>query len=107
MRKKNLLFGLFFFCMPAFADLADKLERLVGYTILGSKTIEGWYDDDGKKGDSFEGCDFGRTIVFSDNRILRCSTYSYQYSYRPSAVIISNGKQIKMIVEDEVYDMQL
>jgi hypothetical protein len=90
----------------AFADLADELSHLVGYTIIDTKTIEGWYDEDGKKGDSFEGCEFGRTIVFSDNRVLRCSEYNYQYSSMPTAIILSNGQQFKMIVEDTVYDMQ-
>lgn len=29
---------------PAWADLADDLEDLVGYTIATSKEISGWYD---------------------------------------------------------------
>jgi hypothetical protein len=106
MKRLLLLIGLALVSLPAFADLSDKLEELVGYTIVGTETIEGWYDSDGKKGDSFEGCDYGRTIVFSDNRILHCSTYSYHYASRPTAIILSNGRQIKMVVDDELFDMQ-
>ena len=92
--------------MPAHAVMTFELEQLVGYTIVDAKTIAGWYDDDGKKGDSFEGCEHGRTIVFSDDRILECSTYHYSYSYRPRAVLLSNGSSFKMIVDDHVYDMR-
>jgi hypothetical protein len=92
--------------MPAHADLSYQLEQLIGYTIVDVKTVEGWYDEDGEKGDSFEGCDYGRVIVFSDDRILECSTYHYHYAYRPRAVILSNGSSFKMIVDDHVYDMR-
>lgn len=90
----------------ASADLADQLGRLVGYTIIDSLTIEKWYDP--KKStskDAFEGCDYGRVIVFSNSKALTCSSYGYQYSYRPTAVILSNGSSFKMIVEREIYDM--
>jgi len=106
MRKRNLVIWLALVAMPAFAGVADTLEDLVGYTIVASKTIDGWQDAGGKKGDSFEGCEYGRTIIFADNKILHCAIYNYQYSYRPTAVILSNGSQFKMIVDDEVYDMQ-
>lgn len=98
----------------AWADLADELEDLVGYTIVDSKTIAGWYDDDDKGEGSFEGCEHGRIIVFTDNKKLTCAEYGYQYVYRPTAIIL--GKEIsyrgqsfydfKMVVEDEVYDMR-
>lgn len=92
--------------MPAHADMSYQLEQLIGYTIVDVKTVEGWYDEDGEKGDSFEGCDYGRVIVFSDDRVLECSTYHYHYAYRPRAVILSNGSSFKMIVDDHVYDMR-
>jgi len=62
----------------ASADLASKLDTLVGYTIVASKAIRGWYDSDEKEEGAFKGCRHGRVIVFTD---------------------------FKMIVEDEVYDM--
>ena len=95
------------------SDLASELEHLIGYTVLASKTIEGWYDDNEVKKGSFEGCRHGRVIVFTDRTKLTCAEYGYMYSYRPTAIIL--GKRIefggrsftdfKMVVEDEVYDM--
>lgn len=101
-------------CPSASADLASKLEGLVGYVIADSKTIKGWYDDDEREEGAFKGCKHGRKIVFTDNRILTCAQYGYQYAYRPTAIILAKeisyqGKSFydfKMIVEDEVYDMR-
>jgi hypothetical protein len=106
MKASSLALTLILISAPASADVTDELEDLVGYTIVDVKTVDGWYDDDGEKGDSFEGCEYGRTIVFSDNRILTCSTYHYHYTYRPRAIILSNGSSFKMIVDDDVYDMR-
>ena len=91
--------------IPAFAGITSDMGNYIGYTIAGSKTIIGWHDDNGKRGDSFEGCDFGRIIIFDDNTTLTCQEYGYQYSYRPTATILYNGSSIKMIVEDESYSM--
>lgn len=84
---------------------ATDLTGLDGYTIVATKTIEGWYDENGEKGDDFQGCDYNRIIIFDDNTRLACGEYSYTYAYRPEAVILFNGSQIKMIVDDETYDM--
>jgi hypothetical protein len=99
--------------LPARADLADELDDLVGYTILASKTVDSWYEDD-EQDDSFEGCSHGRVIVFTDGTSLTYAEYGYQYAYRPTAIIL--GKEInyqnqtfvdfKMVVGDEVYDMR-
>ena len=102
-----------FTALPAYADLADELEDLVGYTIIASKTVERWYDED-EKDDSFNGCSHGRVIVFTDGKTLTCAEYGYQYAYRPTAVILAKeityqGKSFydfKMVVGDEVYDMR-
>jgi hypothetical protein len=106
--------GLVLHSSPARADLASKLEGLVGYVITDSKTIQGWYDDDEKGEGAFKGCKQGRKIVFTDNKVLTCAQYGYQYAYRPTAIILARpisyqGKtfyDFKMIVEDEVYDMR-
>ena len=105
---KNLIAALCLTLTPhvANADMADDLEDLVGYTIAESKTIAGWYDEDGDKGDSFEGCEHGRTIVFTDDRVLTCAQYGYQFAYRATAVILVKGSSYKMVVEDEIYDMR-
>jgi hypothetical protein len=96
------------------ADLADELDDLIGYTIIDSKTIASWYDEDEKEVGAFKGCKHGRVIVFTDNKTLTCAEYGYQYAYRPTAIILAKeisyqGKSFydfKMIVEDEVYDMR-
>ena len=99
--------------LPAYADLADELNDFVGYTIIASKTVDRWYDDE-EKDDSFNGCSHGRVIVFTDNTTLTCTEYGYQYAYRPTAIILAKeityqGKSFydfKMVVENEVYDMR-
>lgn len=106
---KNLLVATTFLCLfssVANAGIADKLGSLNGYTIIDNKTIKGWYDEDEQEEGAFKGCKFGRVIVFTDNKILKCAQYGYQYSYRPTAVILSNGSQFKMVVDDEIYDMR-
>ena len=107
-RISTLALGLLLSSM-ARADVTIELEDLIGYTIIESKTIESWYDDD-EKDDSFEGCSHGRVIVFTDNTTLTCAEYGYQYAYRPTAIILAKeisyqGKSFydfKMVVEDAV-----
>jgi hypothetical protein len=75
-----------------------------GYTIISVTQVSG----------EFEGCDFDRVIRFVDGMALRCSSYSYTYSYMPDAVIF--GKEatlqgrsfvlIKVLIEDEIFDME-
>ena len=107
----------FFLCFPktiALADCTSILEQNVGWTIVGSKTIEGWRDPGKKKEDGFEGCDHGRIIYFMDGSSVTCNSYGYQYAYMPTAIILGRsinykGKSIsiyKMIVEDDEYDIQ-
>ncbi len=101
------------FSVTARADLADELENIIGYTIVDSKTIASWYDEDEKEEGAFKGCKHGRVIVFTDKKTLTCAEYGYQYAYRPTAIILAKevsyqGKSFydfKMIVENEVYDM--
>ncbi len=106
MKKHLIVITLCLISSATFAGLADKLGSLVGYTIIDSKTIKSWYDDDEREEGAFKGCKHGRVIVFTDNRILKCAQYGYQYAYRPTAVILSNGSQFKMVVDDEIYDMR-
>lgn len=93
-------------CAFSTAALGDcDLDDLVGYTLIASKTIDG-YIEHGKRNDDFEGCDFDRIIVFDDNTGVRCTGYNYSYSYRPTAYIFSQGRgSMKMCVEDELYDI--
>ncbi|OYY93200.1 MAG: hypothetical protein B7Y41_12815 [Hydrogenophilales bacterium 28-61-23] len=106
MKIRLLFFVLLTSATSAFADLTNQLGRLVGYTIIASKTISGYQDKNGKGADSFEGCDYDRVIIFDDDKILTCEAYGYQYSYRPTAIILSNGPSFKMIVGNDIYDMR-
>jgi len=106
MQKLVLALTVLLVGNSAVADITDQLSRFVGYTIIASKTIVGYQDRDGKKGNSFEGCNYDRVIVFDDNRILTCAGYGYQYAFRPTAIILSNGSSFKMMVGNDVYDMR-
>ncbi len=89
------------------ADMADKLDRYVGYTILESKTVKGWISDDGKKrGTDFSGCEYGRQIIFTDNTYVTCSSYGYAYAYYAKAIILVKRSSYIMIVGDDVYDIR-
>lgn len=118
MRQRFVISAVVISCLlcsgRASADLAGKLERLVGYTILASKTIKGWYDDNEREDGAFKGCRHGRVIVFTDGTGLTCAEYGYMYAYRPTAIILGKRMDVggrsftdfKMVVEDEVYDMR-
>ena len=105
MVKYIVAIPLSLFTTQIMADTADNLSKFVGYTIAGSFTITGWQDRNGKRGDSFEGCEFDRVIILDDSKTLRCATYSYSYSYRPTAVVLVKGTSFKMIVGSDIYDM--
>ena len=74
-----------------------------GWTIVKVGTIKG----------SFNGCEFDKLIELQDGTVLRCSSYGYQYSYMPDAIVFGksistgtvSGVMIKLMVEGEVYDM--
>ena len=95
------------------AGAADVLSDFVGYTVIASKTIDSFADRGKEKKDGFEGCDHDRVIIFTDGTAVTCRTYSYTYSYRPTAVILGQqvnyqGKQLtllKMVVGDTAYDI--
>lgn len=107
MKNNILLFLVFSFFIPSSvkADLVWELDRLVGYTIVEKKTIKGYLDKDKKIKEEFNGCEYDRIIVFTDNTVLKCRSYSYSYSYRPDAIILSSGYSIKMVVGNDIYDM--
>lgn len=92
---------------PALVLASSDFGDFIGYTIVAKKTVAGYVDNDGKKSDSFEGCEYGRAIVFDDDTYVRCQSYGYQYAYRPEAVILVNGQSAKMVVDNEEYDVSL
>lgn len=84
-------------------DTSD-FDDVLGYTVVAVTQVE----------DDFEGCDFDKKIRFDNGWTLTCSSYSYSYSYRPDAVLFAktlvyrgvNYWAIKVIIDDEIYDMQ-
>jgi hypothetical protein len=88
---------------PAFAEC--DLDQVVGYTLIAAKTVDAYIEHDEKK-DGFEGCNFGRIIVFRDGTGVACSSYGYSYAYAPTAYIFANGALLKMCVEGEWYDVR-
>ena len=101
-------------CSPIYANCESILKNNVGWTIIASKTIEGYRDPTGEKEDGFEGCEYGRVIYFLDGTSVTCNSYEYQYAYMPIAIILGKsinykGKSItmyKMIVECEEFDIR-
>jgi hypothetical protein len=56
---------------------------------------------------AFGSCTLGtydRILVFEDNTGVMCTTYSYSYSYRPTAYLFANGSNFKVCIESELYD---
>ena len=105
VRRVFILIGFFLFMLACREARAEcDLSELVGYKLIAQKTISG-YIEDGKRSDDFEGCDFDRIIVFSDNTGVLCVGYDYSYSFMPDAYIFANGSLMKMCVEDELYDI--
>ena len=95
------------------AGIVDDMGSYVGYTIVAVKKIAGYRDSGGKRADEFEGCEYGRTILFDDGTGLTCSGYHYHYKYHPSALLLMRSSEFQgnriasvvMIVDDEAYDM--
>lgn len=112
-RKLILLIAGICIFKPVVADISEnQLEQLSGWTIVGSKQISGYVKDDGSEESSFEGCEHGRVLLFSDGSGVRCQSYGYQYAYMPTAIILAKsityeGKtltMVKIIVKSQIYD---
>jgi hypothetical protein len=86
------------------ASAACRLGRVVGYTLVASKTVIAKIED-GKREDGFSGCTYGRILVFEDNTGLTCAEYNYEYAYRPDAYIFVRGSDFKVCIEGYLYDM--
>jgi hypothetical protein len=84
----------------------SQANELVGDTIVGVFTITGYQDPDGTGKNQFDGCQYGRTIIFDDSKVLKCFGYSYHYAYRPEALVLVRGGDFKMLVDGEIFDMQ-
>lgn len=105
LAKVIALVGVAFWAPPLQADLGYQLARYVGYTIIAVKTVAKSVDDDGEQ-TSFKGCKYGRMIVFDDDKYVTCASYGYQYAYRPRAIILSNGSDMIMVVDNQTYQVR-
>jgi hypothetical protein len=93
-------------CLISSIVFAVDLGRYVGFTIAGKKTIAGFQDEDGKHDTSFEGCNYGRRILFDDETYLTCTSYGYSYAYRPEAILLVRAGTWVMLVGDNSYQMR-
>jgi hypothetical protein len=80
------------------------LDRVVGFTLVAKKTVIA-YIDHGERVDGFNGCTYGRILVFEDNTGVRCDEYNYAYAYRPDAYLFATSTRIKGCIEGEWYDL--
>jgi len=92
------------FLAPAGALAACDLDQLLGYTLIAEKHVSGFVQN-AQWSDGFEGCSYGRTLVFDDNTGLLCLSYSYSSSRHPKAYIFSNGASMKACISDSLYDV--
>lgn len=107
MKKIFLAFLLLIMSTVASADITmDELGALKGYTVLGVYQITGWHDTDGKKGDSYEGCIYGRVLILNYQFAITCTGYWYEYAFQPKVVVLSSGNSLKMVVNGHVRDVQ-
>lgn len=84
------------------------LSRVVGYTLVAAKTVTHYIEEGrgrNESKDGFEGCDFDRIIVFEDGTGVRCAGFGYQFAFRPTAYVFARDGNMKMCVDDELYDI--
>lgn len=96
-------------CAPVFAGVGESnLARLVGYTLVYHGNITGFRDSENPdKADSleFEGCDFGRYIFIDHAYCVKCVSFGFALSIHPEAFLFSRNGRLKLLVEDELYDV--
>jgi len=110
----KVLFLSLFFTFLYGSNCTYILKNHIGWTIVGSKIIQGYKDRGKPKKEGFEGCDYDRVIYFTDGTAVTCNMYGYSYAYMPTAIILAKsvkykGKNYtlyKMIVSDNEYDIR-
>ena len=93
--------------LPSAPALATDLSSYVGYTIVWAATVAGFQDRGKRPQDSFEGCDYDRRLILDDRYSVYCTGYSYTYSYRPEAAVLSNGTSAVLIVGGQPFPIRL
>lgn len=85
---------------PAIALDADDFFGLEGYSVSIVTKVDG----------DFEGCEYDKKIKLQAGVSLTCNEYKYHYSYAPSVVVlardIGRAYSVKVIIDDDIYDMQ-
>ncbi len=90
-------------CRPALAEC--DLSELIGYTLVFSKTIDG-YMLDGRRVSGFQGCTRDRVLVFSDNTGVRCKETFLQQGNFPRAFLFArSANDMKLCVEGSIYEV--
>jgi hypothetical protein len=106
---RKLFLAISLLLISSSLSATTNLSDLVGYQIIHKGYITG-YQDRGKPAKTdwtFEGCDYDRTIVIDDRFAVYCRSYHYHYAYHPEVVILSNGRQAKMLIDDTLFDISL
>lgn len=81
------------------------LDSVIGYTLMGAKTIEGFIEDGARKS-GFQGCRLDRILVFTDNTGVRCRMYSLQNATLPRAWLFArNENDIRLCVGGELLEV--
>jgi hypothetical protein len=79
------------------------LSQMVGYTLLGVKTITG-YIQDGRRVSGFEGCARDRVLVFDDNTGVRCMDTDVEHADRAKAYLFARSRSdMKLCVGSAFY----
>ena len=91
---------------PAVAGCEVDISDYVGWTIIYSGTVTGYVDENGKKEDDFEGCEYGRILIVDYTKKVTCAEYNYAYAYHPDIVVMSNGSSLKACIDNEMYVVQ-
>ena len=94
------------FAVPAEAGCKIDVSDYVGWQIIYSGTVTGYIDENGKREDDFEGCEYGRILIVDYSKKATCVEYSYAYAFQPDIVVLSNGHSLKACIDNEIYDIQ-
>lgn len=83
----------------------DEITEDRSWDMIYTGTVTGYRDTDGKTGDDFEGCDFGRDLILDYSKKVTCNSYNYSYSYMPTIQVYSNGYSLKACIDNDMYDV--
>ena len=82
------------------------LDRVIGYQLLFSKTIEG-YIQNGIRRKGYDGCEQDRVLVFTDNTGVRCKDVALRHidQLPVGYLFFRGGGDMKLCVEGELFDV--